>query len=143
MYNLLDYRAEGPVLHFTFVSPGDEEHVWCHAALADPLVRWFSESLRPLASTVGKDLSVDNIVERVQELAARDLMPTASIDWLGLALLANRQYAEAVAALAAEESLERERDCSENAILAERLSRISEEFSCALGERLRLHTAAA
>ena len=143
MYNLLDYREDGPILHFSFAMPDNEDHEWHHSALATPLVGWFNDALHPLACSLGERLTPNDIVGCVRELAAKELMPAASVDWLGLALFALRAYAVVVSELAEQDSPELEQDCSVAAILAERLCQISEEFVWALDQKIHVRPAEA
>lgn len=137
MYNLLHSRREGSVLRFTFATTNGDDHEWHHSTVADPILDWLHQELQPLARKLREQLTPQKLVKCISFLAARELISTANVDWLGLALLALRLYGEAVDDLAAEDSTEHEQNCFEAAILAKRLCDLSEQFTWAIDDKLR------
>jgi hypothetical protein len=136
MYTLLDSSQDGPVLHFTFATPGLEDHEWHHATLAHPITEWFHEALRPVAQQNGQDLTADAIISSIAKLAAHELIPIAAVDWLGLALLGVQFYCDAAGQLASTDTPEVRQNCSYAGTLAAVLCDISEQFAGAVQNTL-------
>jgi hypothetical protein len=135
MYNILNCQQEDSVLRFTFGTLDFEDRIWHHAVLVHPLTEWFENALRPLARRYGKETTTKQIIDSVADMAERASVPFASVDWLGLALLAVQSYCDAAADLATDASPETEERVSESAVLAEVLAEVSEQSASAINSR--------
>jgi hypothetical protein len=132
MYSLLDYSQDGPVLHFVYASLGLDDRAWHHTMLAQPCSDWLQETLVPLAAKSEKAPTTREVVQCVAELAEREKIPVADVDWLGLALLAQQSFCETAATLAVTDTPELRRQLAVFARLEETLSEAAEESAIAV-----------
>jgi len=137
VYSVLSYQECGPVLCFSFATPGIEEHEWHHTVLGHPISEWLDKALLPLAMEEKENLTAKQVVTCVTELAAKELIPATAIDWLGLALLASQRYREIAIKLATSDSIAIQEQCSAVSALVPVLSDVSERFAQVIYAKLR------
>jgi hypothetical protein len=100
MLTLSEMATEGPFFRFTWVDDLWDHTERVHVTPAEPIVRAFNDLLMPLAAERGKQLTEDEVLKALTGKVAEGLFPTEGIDWLGLALYAQKRFLEAMGKLA-------------------------------------------
>jgi hypothetical protein len=100
MLTLSDFATEGPLLRLTWVDDLFDDTERVHVTPVEPILRCYNELLTPLAAARGEQLTEDEVRKAFTDKAAKSLFPSGSVDWLGLALYAQRRFLDAMGKLA-------------------------------------------
>jgi hypothetical protein len=97
MLTLLSWEADGPFVRYSFGTGDPDERAWEYSVREGPVTVMYAEALLPLAREQGEELTVEQVIRCVVESADGKLVHPTTIDWLGLALHAERCFREKMA----------------------------------------------
>jgi hypothetical protein len=100
MLTFSEFATEGPFFRLTWADDLFDDTERVHVTPAAPIVRCYNEILMPVAAERGQQLTEEEVLKLLTDEAARGLFPSGSIDWLGLALYAQKRFLEAMGKLA-------------------------------------------
>src|SRR5262249_23245650 len=132
MLTLFTWTSEGPSLCFSFaLSPLDYDG-WEHVVPEAVVASCYDETLLPLVSERGDQLTAEEVMRAVIDRAAQAHTAPIAIDWLGLALYAALRFRLATMKLLNDDPAKHQEECRRANLLATTLKKIYARLAEAL-----------
>jgi hypothetical protein len=100
MLTLGEMTTEGSFFRLTWSDDLFDGVERVHLTPAAPIERCYNEILMPLAAARGEQLTQDEVLQAITKAASEGLFPDGKIDWLGLALYAQKRFLEGMGKIA-------------------------------------------